>query len=188
MESVAPSAVFKAILKAGLRGAAASGATAALASRLLNGHAARPMNAIAHIYDGGHPPAHDGNGGRNTLLGAAIHTAASVWWAAFYELALALQRPQRRWRTAGALSALAYVVDYHVVNKRFRPGFENYLPPGAMLAVYAALAAGYALSGPGKRGAIVRKRQHQRKGAALPRLARQPQLAAEQAGQLPADR
>ena len=190
MESVAPSSVFKAILKTGFRGAVASGAAAALASRLLNGHAARPMNAIAHIYDGGDPLPHDGNGRRNTLLGAGIHAAASVWWAAFYELALALQHSERRWRTAGVLSALAYVVDYHVVPRRFRPGFEKYLPPGAMLAVYAALAAGYALSGSraGKRGALVGKRQHQRERAALPRLARQPQLAAEQAGELPADR
>jgi hypothetical protein len=190
VESVAPRSFVKAILKTGVRGAAASGAAAALASLLQNGHAARPINAIAHIYDGGHPPPHDGNGRRNTLLGAGIHTAASVWWAAFYELALGLQRPERRWRTAGALSAVAYVVDYYVVSQRFRPGFEKYLSPGAMLAVYAALAAGYALSGnrPGKRGAIVGERQHQRKRAALPRLARQPQLAAEQAGQLAADR
>ena len=187
---MAPRSFVKAILKTGVRGAAASGAAAALASLLQNGHAARPINAIAHIYDGGHPPPHDGNGRRNTLLGAGIHTAASVWWAAFYELALGLQRPERRWRTAGALSAVAYVVDYYVVNQRFRPGFEKYLSPGAMLAVYTALAAGYALSGnrSGKRGAIVGKRQHQRKRAALPRLARQPQLAAEQAGQLAADR
>jgi hypothetical protein len=188
--SVAPSSVYKAILKTGIRGAVASGAAAALASLLQNGHAARPMNAIAHIYDGGHPPAHDGNGGRNTLVGAGIHTAASIWWAAFYELALARQLPERRWRTAGALSMVAYVVDYYVVNQRFRPGFEKYLSAGAMLAVYAALAAGYAISGnrSGKRGAIVGERQHQGKRAALPRLARQAQLAAEETGQLAADR
>ena len=43
------------------------------------------MNAVTHIYDGGEPPAHDGVNGRNTLLGFAIHTAASVWWALFFE-------------------------------------------------------------------------------------------------------
>jgi hypothetical protein len=155
-------------------------------SRAENGHAARPLNAIAHIYDGGHPPAHDGNGRRNTLVGAALHTAASIWWATFYEGALSSQARPRRWTTALTLSAIAYVVDYYVVGKRFQPGFERYLSPRAMFAVYAALAAGYALSG--HRRALVRQRQHERERAALPGRAREAQLAAEKPRQLAADR
>ena len=174
------------IVRTGLAGAAASAAVAALFSHAENGHAARPLNAIAHIYDGGHPPAHDGNGRRNTLVGAALHTAASMWWATFYEGALSSQARPRRWGTALAVSALAYVVDYYVVGKRFQPGFERYLSPRGLFAVYVALAAGYALSG--HRGALVGERQHQRKGAALPRRAREAQLAAEQPRQLAADR
>jgi hypothetical protein len=143
------------------------------------------MNAIAHIYDGGEPPAHDGNGGRNTLLGAGIHTAASVWWAAFYELALERRKPVVL--TASAIAAIAYVVDYYVVGKRFRPGFEAYLSPRGMFAVYAALAAGFALSGRNGR-TLIRQRQHEREGAALARPARQPELAAEEPRQLAADR
>ena len=174
------------VLKSGLAGAAASAAVAALFSHAENGHAARPLNAIAHIYDGGHPPAHDGDGRRNTLIGAALHTAASVWWATFYEGALSSQPRPRRWGTALAVAALAYLVDYYVVGKRFQPGFERYLSPRGMLGVYAALAAGYAVSG--RRGALVRQRQHQREGAALPRRAREAQLAAEEPRQLAADR
>ena len=174
------------VLKTGVAGAAASAAAAALFSHAENGHAARPLNAIAHIYDGGHPPAHDGNGRRNTFVGAALHTAASIWWATFYEGALSAQARPRRWGTALAVAAIAYVVDYYVVGKRFQPGFERYLSPRGMLAVYSALAAGYALSG--RRRALVGKGQHQREGAALPRRARQPELAAEQARQLAADR
>jgi hypothetical protein len=144
------------------------------------------MNAVAHVYDGGAPQAHDGRGGRNTLIGFGIHTAASLWWAAIFELALATPaRPPRR-PAAVALAAVAYAVDYYVVNKRFRPGFEACLSPRAMFAVYAAFAAGFALSGP--RRALVRKRQDQRKGTALPRRARQPELAAQEARQLAADR
>ena len=41
--------------------------------------------------------------------------------------ALALQARPRRLLTAVTLSAIAYVVDYYVVSKRFRPGFEVYL-------------------------------------------------------------
>jgi hypothetical protein len=151
-----------------------------------NGHAARPLNAIAHIYDGGAPLAHDGNGKRNTLLGLGIHTAASMWWAAFYELGLAVQPRPRPYRTAALLSAIAYVVDYYVVNQRFRPGFEAYLSPRSMFAVYAALAAGYALSRSSY--TAVRKRQNQGERAARARRARHAQLPAQEPRQLAADR
>lgn len=145
------------------------------------------MNAIAHIYDGGSPLAHDGEGGRSTVLGFGIHTAASIWWASFFELALAAQARPRPLATASVLSAVAYMVDYYVVDKRFRPGFEAYLSPRAMFAVYAALAAGFALSGR-NRGALIGKRQHERKGASLPRPALEPEFAAEEPRQLAADR
>jgi hypothetical protein len=145
------------------------------------------MNAIAHIYDGGPPCAHDGANGRNTALGFSIHTAASIWWAVFQEAALALQRRPRPLATASALAGLAYVVDYFVVAKRFRPGFEEYLSPPAMFAVYAALATGFAWSGRNRR-ADVRERQHERESTALAGRAREPQLAAQKPRQLAADR
>jgi hypothetical protein len=144
------------------------------------------MNAIVHIFDGGAPPAHDGRNCRNTLLGFGIHTAASIWWAAFFELALAAEERPRPLVTSSVLSAIAYVVDYYVVDKRFRPGFEEYLSPRAMFAVYAALAAGFALSG--RQRALIRKRQDQRKRAALAGDAREPQLAPQKPRQLAADR
>jgi hypothetical protein len=143
------------------------------------------MNAIAHIYDGGPPPARDGTGKRNTLLGFGIHTAASLWWASFYELALATLG--RRVLAASSVAILAYLVDYYVVNRRFRPGFERYLSPRAMFAVYAALAAGFALSGR-HGGALVGKRQDQRESAALARRARKRELAAEEPRELAAYR
>jgi hypothetical protein len=97
---------------------------------------------VAHIYDGGAPPARD-HGGRNTALGFAIHTAASVWWALFFE---ALPRAHKKELGAAAVSGLAYIVDYHVVHRRFRPGFEAHLSSRSLVAIYAALAAGFALS------------------------------------------
>ena len=175
------------IIATGLVGALSSAAAAVIASRLQNGHAARPMNAIAHIYDGGEPPAHDGLNGRNTALGFSIHTAASVWWAVFYEGLLALQRPPRPARTAAAITAVAYVVDYYVVSRRFRPGFERYLSPGAMFGVYAALAAGFAWSARHRRPRV-HERQYQRERAPLPRHARKPQLASQEPRELAADR
>ena len=107
------------------------------------------MNAIAHITDGGSPPAHDGPSHRNTALGFATHMAASVWWALFFE-ALFGERARHSARDAAAggtaIAAAAYVVDYHVVSRRFRPGFERYLSRSAMLALYASLAAAFVLS------------------------------------------
>jgi hypothetical protein len=138
-----------------IRRVALSGATASVASAVAalacshfeNGHAARPMNAVTHIVDGGEPPAHDGRNGRNTALGFAIHTAASIWWALFYEglLGRYAGRGPLQAASAGALvSGVAYAVDYFVVNERFRPGFERYLSGRSMFAVYAALGLGFA--------------------------------------------
>ena len=105
------------------------------------------MNAVTHIVDGGPPPAHNGEKGRNTALGLAIHTGASIWWALFFEGlfgSTARRSTGSALASAAAISGAAYVVDYYVVGQRFRPGFERYLSGRSLFAVYAALAAGYA--------------------------------------------
>jgi hypothetical protein len=134
---------FGRVFLAGTLASAASALAAALCSRVENRHAARPVNAVAHIYDGGAPPARDG-GGRNTLVGLGIHTVASVWWALFFE---SLPRRLRDRRGALAVAGLAYVVDYHVVHRRFSPGFEKHLSGPSLVAIYAALAGGFAIAG-----------------------------------------
>jgi hypothetical protein len=128
------------------------------------------MNAITHILDGGEPPAGDGRKRRNTAVGFAIHTAASIWWAAFFEGLLG--RHARRGGGAAivagaAMAAVAYAVDYAVVGKRFQPGFERYLSRRSMFAVYAALALGFA-------GATLRSRR-------IPPMAERPRAARRQA-------
>ena len=80
-------------------------------------------------------------------MGFAANYGASVFWALLYE---AMGRGRRRSRARalrdGALtSAIAYVVDYHVVPRRLTPGFELRLPASALAAVYGALAFGLAL-------------------------------------------
>lgn len=131
------------VFASGAAASLASALAAALCSRLENRHGARPINAVAHIFDGGQPPAHEGRGARNTALGLAIHTGASWWWALFYE---ALSEKRRNLAGAAGVAAAAYVVDYHVVGERFRPGFERHLSGRAMLATYAALAGGFAVA------------------------------------------
>ena len=154
------------ILLSGAAASAASAAAALACSHLENGHAARPMNAVTHIIDGDEPPAHDGRNGRNTALGFAIHTAASVWWAVFYEGIFGQQArrgPLPAAASGAAIAAAAYVVDYYVVGPRFRPGFERYLSSRGMFAMYAALAAGFAAA-----ALITRGRRRVRRRAAEP--------------------
>lgn len=142
------SCVSRVLVSGALSGTASALAAAWFGARE-HGHAARPLNAVAHIYDGGHPSAHDGPGGRNTALGIALHMGAATWWAAFYET-LFPSRPDaslaRAAVGAATVAGAAYVVDYHVVGERFRPGFERHLPVSALVSVYAALAGGFVLA------------------------------------------
>ena len=133
-------------LVTGLVGSVASAVAALVCSRAENGRATPPINAVSHIYDGTEPPtAENGRGYRNTLLGSAIHTCGALFWAVFYEAAL-----RRRdgalpaAAAAAATAAVAYHVDYNVVHRRFRPGFEAHLSRRGLFTVYAALAAGFA--------------------------------------------
>lgn len=142
------------IVASGIAAGALSAVVAAACSRIENRHAARAINAVAHIYDGGAPPRADGPARRNTWIGLGLHTGASVWWAAFFE---GIFGRRARSSMAGALAggatvaAAAYVVDYHVVSKRFQPGFERYLSGPSMFAVYASLALAFALSARSRR-------------------------------------
>ena len=117
------------------------------------------MNAVTHILDGGEPLPHDGHWSRNTALGFAIHTGASIFWAVFFEGILgrhARRSPAAALTCGAAIAAAAYIVDYRLVNERFRPGVERYLSSRSMCGVYAALAAGFAapaLLTPGRRRA-----------------------------------
>ncbi len=131
------------VIFSGTAASVASALAAAACSRLGHRRGTRPINAVAHIYDGGQPPARDGCRARNTVGGFAIHTAAAWWWALFYE---ALPETRRSVAGAAGVAAAAYCVDYHVVGARFRPGFERHLSGRALLATYAALAAGFAIA------------------------------------------
>lgn len=147
------------ILATGVIAGAASAFVAAALSRRTSRHAARPMNAVAHIYDGGEPSGADGQGHRNTVVGTTIHLGASIWWAAFFEIIFGRRsRSSARWALAGGagIAAIAYLVDYYIVAKRFRPGFEKHLSGPQMFCVYASLAAGFASS-----AQLSRLRNHQ---------------------------
>lgn len=133
-------------LVTGLVGSTASALAALACSRAENGRATPPINAVSHIYDGTEPPtSENGRAYRNTLLGSVIHTGGALFWAVFYEASLRRRDgPLSAAAAAAASAAVAYHVDYNVVHRRFRPGFEAHLSRRGLFAVYAALAAGFA--------------------------------------------
>lgn len=131
-------------------GAAAlmSAAAAAACSRIEHGRADTALNAVSHIAWNGHPPREPGPHARNFVVGAALHTGASFFWATVFEGLFGgwSRRRGRNALLAGAATALgACVTDYQLVSRRFRPGFEVYLSRPSLLGIYAALAAGFAL-------------------------------------------
>jgi hypothetical protein len=86
----------------------------------------------------------------HTAVGYLIHHSTSVMWATLFEYLLGEQRRRksaaRHALEAGLMAAGAYVVDYHLTPPRFQPGFEKHLRPASMVSVYAAFAAGLALT------------------------------------------
>jgi hypothetical protein len=87
---------------------------------------------------------------RHTAAGYAIHHSTSIFWAFLHEAVFGGSRrrkPALQHCAEAVVSAgTAYVVDYHLTPRRFRPGFEKHVSPKGMVAVYAAFAAGLAIA------------------------------------------
>ena len=91
---------------------------------------------------------------KHTAVGYAIHHSTSIFWATFYEHLFGrgrkrLEREVSNARViaeAAAMAAAAYVVDYKLTPRRFRPGFEKHISGASMFAVYVAFGTGLALA------------------------------------------
>jgi hypothetical protein len=134
---------------AGTVASIASTAVLAIAGRRDAGSAVAPTNAVSHWLWGDDALRAQSPSLRHTLAGYVTHHLACVFWATLYSRVCG-QREQAKalpQAAAGgiATSAVAYLVDYKVVPPRLTPGFEHRLSPGAMAAVYAALAMGFAV-------------------------------------------
>ena len=105
------------------------------------------MHAVSHIAWNDDPQSHRGRHARDWYIGTALHHGASVFWATFFEAFYGrnAERSTASALVAGAtIAAAAYVTDYHIVSKRFQPGFEAHLSNRSLFAIYAALAVGLA--------------------------------------------
>lgn len=109
-----------------------------------------PTNAISHWIWGDRAAAHDEANKRHTLVGYAIHHAASTLWAVCYEKWCGdlAQRKKMLSVAAGAaaVSGLACFVDYQLTPRRLRPGYEMRLSRPSLFLVYSAVGAGFLLS------------------------------------------
>jgi hypothetical protein len=124
-------------------------AVLALAGRRENASAVAPVNAVGHWLWGEESLRADQPSLRHTGTGLLTHLGAGLFWAVLYSRVWGHRRAAKTvpQAIAGgiATSAVAFAVDYGVVPKRLTPGFEHRLGPGAMLATYGSLAAGFAL-------------------------------------------
>lgn len=123
-------------------------ATAVLSSRRQHARPKAPVNAVSHIWTGRAPLAHAlAPSRRNAVIGLALHQGAAIFWAGLFE-PLFGRRGERSTAAAiaggASVAAAAYVTDYHIVPRRYTPGFEAALAPRALLLVYGALALGFA--------------------------------------------
>ncbi|XYI35756.1 Lipoprotein [Cupriavidus oxalaticus] len=138
-----------------LRRAAVSGACASLLSSGMLacggtidcGSAFAPVNAVSHWIWGERALHANRPSVRHTVLGYVIHHAMSVFWAVFYETAVA-RHPARGALGTLALgglgvAGLACLVDLKCTPHRLTPGFERRLSPPMLTLVY--LAFGLAL-------------------------------------------
>ena len=139
----------KTAIIAGASASAATTLTVALAGLAEQGSPFPALNSVSKMVHGNHAPWRNELSWKYTGTGALLNTAAMFSWAAVY----AVLRGRRtrtdyvRAVTAGAAtSALAYVIDYHVVPDRFTPGFEKRLPDRSLGLIYAVLALGLAAS------------------------------------------
>lgn len=109
---------------------------------------AAPVNGPSQWVWGRHAPYENRFSLQYTVVGYAIHHAASIFWATLHEKLRPRLKPGGNAAAAIApaiaTAAAAYVVDFHVAPKRLTPGFEHRLSKRSLLMVYGTFALGLA--------------------------------------------
>ncbi len=136
-------------LYAGTGAAVASLAAVAFLSRLEGHSGLRPINATSHVIYGTDAPA-EGFDARRTLPGFVINIASAYFWGAVFACLSPSRSPHSPRAIIGKAvmtSIVAGVVDYGLVPRRLRPGWELALKPRSVTLALAAMASGLAAGG-----------------------------------------
>jgi hypothetical protein len=143
----------RAAVASGAAASVLSAATLAVCSKIEEGSAAGGLNGPSQWLWGEDEAYTRRATLRHTALGYAIHNSTSIMWATLHEYCFGRlddsmpgKSVARHCVEAAMTTAGAYVVDYYLTPKRFQPGFEKHVGRTSMFAVYAAFAAGLALS------------------------------------------
>jgi hypothetical protein len=129
----------------------ATAATAAACGVRDSGSAVAPINSTSHVVWGERAAAVEDVDLAHTGLGFAVNYGASAFWAGLYERWFGDAAERRDFGAAAAgaaaITALAYLTDYHVVPKRLTPGWEQRVRPSSLALIYGALALSLPLRG-----------------------------------------
>jgi hypothetical protein len=114
-----------------------------------SGSALAAVNAESHWLWGDESLREDRPTLRHTLTGIVTHQLSTVFWATLHALVRGERKTANRVPQAVlggiATSAAAAAIDYTLVPRRLRPGFEHRLSTGSMVGVFAAIAGGIAI-------------------------------------------
>jgi hypothetical protein len=115
------------------------------------GSTVAPLNATSHIVWGEREARRNRVDLKHTAVGAVLNVGAMTFWASVQELVFGKRLRRSGPGTSvgvGALMALAaYLVDYHLVPRRFTPGFEKRLSGPALAAIYTGFGTGLTVGG-----------------------------------------
>lgn len=143
-------ALCASVLKGQIVGLTTTGAVA-LCGQIEDGDAVSPVNAISHIAYGDEAYDERDLSLKYTGTAIALNQCAVGSWALLHEIFFG--RAQREGKLGvsllggGLVSLLAYLVDYHAVPDRLKPGFERHLMPRSLFFIYLVLALSLGLGG-----------------------------------------
>lgn len=136
--------------KSQVAGLATTGAVA-LCGWFEDEDAVSPVNDISHIVWGDAAFEQNEISLRYTGTAILLNQSAIIVWALLHQLGFggAARRGEGEKALLGGVlvSGLAYLVDYHLVPRRLKPGFEQHLTPRSLLVIYAVLALALGLGG-----------------------------------------
>lgn len=145
--SEARSTYLKTALYCGGFAAVASLATIAVLSRSEGHSAVRPINATSHVIAGPADAPREEVDVRHTLPGLAINVGSAFFWGAVAAAAMPQRSRLSRGQIVGrafATALVAGIVDYGIVPRRLRPGWELALKPRSVAGALAAMGFGLA--------------------------------------------